>query len=78
MKRNSWQKHSRAGYNLAALLYFFLFLANLLRRVEGLGWKGFWPCPERFELLVLFGILSLVAQFVYWSRIVSGRNQEHA
>jgi hypothetical protein len=26
----------------------------------------------------LFGMLSLVAQFVYWSRIVSGLNQEHA
>jgi hypothetical protein len=39
------QKHSRAGYNLAALLFFFL---------------------------------SLVAQLVYWSRIVSGLNQEHA
>ena len=31
------QKHSRAGYNLAALLFFFLFLDNLLRRVEGQG-----------------------------------------
>src|SRR5262252_10307773 len=26
------QKHSRAGYNIAALLFFFLFLDNLLRR----------------------------------------------
>src|SRR5713101_8445703 len=28
------QKHSREGYNIAALLFFFLFLDNLLRRVE--------------------------------------------
>jgi hypothetical protein len=70
------QKHSREGYKLAALLFFFLFLDNLLRRVEGQGWKGFWPCSRRFE--VLFGMLSLVAQLVYWSRIVSGLNQEHA
>ncbi|HEU0048384.1 MAG TPA: hypothetical protein VFQ43_12360 [Nitrososphaera sp.] len=49
-----------------------------LRRAEGQGWKGFWPCSGRFEVVVLFGMLSLVAQFVYWSRIVSGRNQEHA
>ena len=28
--------------------------------------------------VVLFGMLSLVPQFVYWSRIVSGLNQEHA
>jgi hypothetical protein len=65
------------GYNVAALLFFFLFLDNLLRRVEGQGWKGFWPCSGRFEVVVLFGMLSLVAQFVYWSRIVSGLNQEH-
>src|SRR6266481_4268468 len=72
------QKHSLEGYNIAALLFFFLFLDNLLRRVEGQGWKGFWPCSGRFEVVVLFGMLSLVAQFVYWSRIVSGLNQEHA
>src|ERR1035441_10216357 len=59
------QKHSREGYNLAALLCFFLFLDNLLRRLEGQGWKGFWPCSGRFEVVVLFGMLSLVAQFVY-------------
>ena len=37
-----------------------------------------WPCWGSFEWVVLFGMLSLVAQFVYWSRIVSGLNQEHA
>jgi hypothetical protein len=46
------QKHSRAGYNIAALLFFFLFLDNLLRRAEGQGWKGFWPCSGRFEVVV--------------------------
>jgi hypothetical protein len=29
-------------------------------------------------VVVLFGMLSLAAQFVYWSRIVSGLNQEHS
>jgi hypothetical protein len=53
-------------------------LDNLLRRIEGQGWKGFWPCSGRFEVVVLFGMLSLVAQLVYWSRIVRGFNQEHA
>ena len=72
------QKHSREGCNIAALLFFFLFLDNLLRHVEGQGWKGFWPCSGSFEVVVLFGMLSLVAQFVYWSRMVSGLNQEHA
>ena len=27
-------------------------------------------------MVVLFGMLSLLARFVYWSRIVSGLNQE--
>jgi hypothetical protein len=49
------QKHSRERYNLAALLFFFLFSDNLLRRIEGQGWKGFWPCSGRFEVVVLFG-----------------------
>ena len=71
------QKHSREGYNLAELLVFFRFLDNLLRQVEGQGWKGFWPCSGRFKVVVMFGMLSLMAQFVYWSRIVSGLNQEH-
>src|SRR6266566_247868 len=50
------QKHSREGYNLAALLFFFLFLDNLLRRVEGQAWKGFWLCSGRLEVVVLFEI----------------------
>ena len=72
------EKHSREGYIIAALFSFFLFADNLLRHIEKQGWKGFWPCSGRFEVVVLFGMLSLVAQFVYWSRIVSGLNQEHA
>src|ERR1700682_4754830 len=72
------QKHSRVGYNIAALFFFFLFLDNLLRRIEGGGWEGFRPCSGRLEVVVLFGTLSLVAQFLYWSRIVSGLNREQA
>jgi hypothetical protein len=71
------EKHSREGYNIAALLLFFLFLDNLLRRVEGEGWNGFWPCSGRFEVVILYGVLSLLAQFAYWARIVSGLNQDH-
>jgi hypothetical protein len=29
-------------------------------------------------VVVLFGTLSLVAQFLYWSRIVNGLNREQA
>ena len=48
------EKHSREGYNFAALLFFFLFVDNLLRHVEGQGWKGFWPCSGRLEVVVLY------------------------
>ena len=68
--------HSRVGYNFAALLFFFLFLDNLLRREEGQGWGGFWPCSGKLDVLVLSFVLSLLAHFAFWSRIVSGLNQE--
>jgi hypothetical protein len=72
------EKHSRYGYNIAALLFFFLFLDNLLRRVEGQGWDGFWPCSGRLEVVLLYFVLSLLSPFAFWSRIVRGLNQEHA
>ncbi len=34
------QSHSREGYNLAALLYFFLFLDNLLRASKDKAGRG--------------------------------------
>ena len=52
------------GGTLVVVLFFSCFLDNLLRRVEGQGWKGFWPCSGRFEVVVLFGMLSLVAHFL--------------
>jgi hypothetical protein len=69
-------RYSRDGYNITALLFFFLFLDNLLRHVEGQGWDGFWPCSGRLDVVVLYFVLSLLAHFAFWSRIVSGLNQE--
>jgi hypothetical protein len=72
------QKHSRPGYNIAALLFFLLFSeitcceASKDKAERGSDRAG------RFEVVVRFGMLSLVAQSVYWSRIVSGLKQEHA
>ena len=72
----SEDEHSRYGYNMAALFFFFLFLDNLLRREEGQGWGGFWLCSGRLNVVVLYFVLSLLAHFAFWSRIVSGLNQE--
>ena len=67
---------SRMGYNIVALSFFFMFLDNLLRREEGQGWGGFWPCSGRLDVVILYFVLSLLADFAFWSRIVSGLNQE--
>jgi hypothetical protein len=62
--------------NIAALFFFFLFLDNLLRYFEGHGWAGFWLCSGRLDVVVLYFVLSSLAHFAFWSRIVSGLNQE--
>jgi hypothetical protein len=72
----SVDEHSRVGYNFAALLFFFLFLDNLLRREEGQGWGRFWPCSGRFEIIVPFFVFSLLAHVAFWSRFVSRLNQK--
>ena len=54
----SADEHSRVGYNFAALLFFFLFLDNLLRREEGQGWGGFWRCSGRLNVVILYFVLS--------------------
>jgi len=72
------QKHFGGGVQHSGTVIFLPVFGQPDRRAEGQGWKGFWPCSGRFEVVVLFGMLSLVAQFVYWSPIVSGLNQEHA
>ena len=71
-------KYSQEGYAIAALFFFSLFADNLLRLIEGQGWKGFWPCSGRYEVVVRYGTLSLLAQLAFWSQIVSGLNQDHA
>jgi hypothetical protein len=70
-------EYPRDGYNIAGLLFFFLFLDNLFRHIEGQGWSGFWPCSGTVEVVVLYAVLSLLAELAYWSRIVSRLNQEH-
>ena len=67
---------SGMGYNIVTLSFFFMFLDNLLRREEGQGWGGFWPCSGRFEVIVLFFVLSLLAHVALWWRFVSRLNQE--
>ena len=59
--------------------FFFLFLDNLFRQIEGQGWGKLLAVLRegRVEVVVLYAVLSVLARLAYWSRIVSRLNQEH-
>ena len=64
------------GYHFASTLFSLIFVDNLLRWIEGRGDSNwFWLCSGKLEILVLSGVLSLVAQFLYWSGIVAIVNE---
>lgn len=63
--------HRADGYQLAALLSFVIFADNVLRRIEGAGetvWL--WLSSGRWELMFVFGALSVVLQFLYWFEVM--------
>ena len=65
------------GYHFAAMLFVLIFVDNLLRWMEGRGDSNwFWLCSGKLEILVLFGVLSLVTHFLYWSGIVAVVNEQ--
>jgi hypothetical protein len=64
------------GYHFAAMLFFLIFLDNLGRWIERRGDSNwFWLCSGKLEILEVFGVLSLVAHFLYWSGIVATVNE---
>ena len=63
------------GCRFAAMLFSLIFLDNLLRWIEGDS-NWFWLCTGKIEVLVVFGVLSLVAHFLYWSGIVAIVNEQ--
>jgi len=58
------------GYQMAALLCFGMFADNVLRRIEGAGEVWFWLSSGRWELIFVFGILSVALQLLFWSEVV--------
>jgi hypothetical protein len=65
------QDHDSYGNQLGAMLCFLIFLDNLLKRIEGPGdtvW--FWLSSGRWELILVFGVLSVVCQLLFWSGVV--------
>ena len=57
---------------LVALIFFVIFLDNLVRWIEGgreSNW--FWLFSGKMEWVGVLGVLSLAAQFLYWSGIIA-------
>ena len=59
------------GYELGAMLCMLLFAHNLLRRIERPDQQAWaWLGSGQWQLLLLFGILNLVCQLLFWSEAV--------
>lgn len=67
----------RILYQAASLVCVLISTDNLLRWLER-GGKSywFWLCSGSMAMVVLFGALALVVQFVYWADIVRGLNKQ--
>ena len=64
------------GYQVAALVCFVVLADNLLRRMEGQQEAMFlWVSSGRWETIVVFGILSVIMQLLFWSKIVVPGNR---
>ena len=58
-------------YQLTALLSFAMFADNVLRRIDGAGqMEGFGLTSGRWELIIVFGVLSVALQVLFWSEVV--------
>jgi hypothetical protein len=65
--------------HLELMLCFLIFMDNLLRWMERGGNSAwFWLCSGKLEVVFLFGLFSLVAQFLYRSEIVGDLNEQQA
>jgi hypothetical protein len=69
------QGHGGYGYQVAAQVCFVVFADNVLRRMEGQQETGFlWVSSGRWETIVVFGMLSVIMQLLFWSKIVDPGN----
>ena len=62
------------GYQVAALVCSVVFADNVLRRMEGQQEQLFlWVSSGRWETIVVFGMLTVIMQLLFWSKIVGSR-----
>ena len=63
-------------YEYAAMLCFLLFAHNLLARIEGVDQHMWiWLGTGQWQLLLLFGLLSVLCQLLFWSEVVQVNNR---
>jgi hypothetical protein len=63
------EPHTVNAHYVAAMLFFVVFGDNLVRWIEGSETSyWFWLFSGKIESLAVFGALSVVALFSYWSR----------
>ena len=64
------EPHTLDAHYVVAILFFVVFGDNLVRWIEGSETSHwFWLFSGKIESLVVFGALSVVALFSYWSRL---------
>ena len=70
------QGHGGYDYQVAALVCLVVFADNVLRRMEGQQETIFlWVSSGRWETIVVFGMLSVIMQLLFWSEIVDPGNR---
>ncbi len=64
------EPHTLDAHYVAAMIFFVVFGDNLVRWIEGSETSHwFWLFSGKIEALAVFGTLSVVALFSYWSRL---------
>ena len=64
------ESHTINAHYVAAMLFFVVFGDNMVRWIEGSETSyWFWLFSGKGEVLTIFGSLSVLALFAYWSRI---------
>ena len=64
------EPHTINAHYIAAMLFFVVFGDNMVRWIEGSETSyWFWLLSGKGEVLTIFGSMSLLALFAYWSRI---------
>jgi len=64
------EPHTINVHYVAAMLFFVVFGDNVVRWMEGSETsQWFWLFSGKVEVLVVFGALSVLALFSYWTRL---------